>query len=68
MRGSIFRCGVFPLKVVSRRLLREFGIRKALKKLVISLIICTFIGENQQVTNKDKAMITKDKVTEYSVL
>ncbi|ERJ81291.1 hypothetical protein HMPREF0653_00003 [Prevotella disiens JCM 6334 = ATCC 29426] len=43
---------------------REFGIRKALKKLVISLIICTFIGDNQQVTNKDKAMITKDKVTE----
>ena len=44
--------------------LREFGIRKVLKKLVIPLIICTFIGENQQVTNKDKAMITKDKVTE----
>lgn len=27
--------------------LREFGIKKALKKLVISLIICTFIGDNQ---------------------
>ena len=45
-------------------ILREFGIRKVLKKLVISLIICTFIGDNQQVTNKVKAMITKDKVTE----
>lgn len=44
--------------------LREFGIKKAFKKLVISLIICTFIGDNQQVTNKVKAMITKDKVTE----
>ena len=44
--------------------LREFGIRKVLKKLVISLIICTFIGDNQQVTNKVKTMITKDKVTE----
>ncbi|MCM1728277.1 FAD-dependent oxidoreductase, partial [Bacteroides uniformis] len=41
---------------------REFGIKKAFKKLVISLIICTFIGDNQQVTNKVKAMITKDKV------
>ena len=45
-------------------IIREFGIRKVLKKLVISLIICTFIGDNQQVTNKVKAMITKDKVTE----
>ena len=42
----------------------EFGIRKVLKKLVISLIIYTFMGENKQVANKDKATITKDKVTE----
>ena len=34
--------------------LREFGIKKALKKLAISLIICTFIGDNQQVTTKLK--------------
>ena len=53
-----------PIRQGHSPLLREFGIRKALKKLVIPLIICTFIGENQQVTNKDKAMITKDKVTE----
>jgi len=44
--------------------LREFGIRKVLKKLVILLIICTFMGDNQRVINKYKAMITKDKVTE----
>ena len=30
--------------------LREFGIRKQVKKLVISRIFCTFIGENQEVT------------------
>ena len=45
-------------------IIREFGIRKVLKKLVISLIIYTFMGENKQVANKDKATITKDKVTE----
>ena len=27
---------------------REFGIRKLLKKLVISLLFCKFIVENQQ--------------------
>lgn len=39
-------------------LICEFGIKKALKKLVTWLIICTFIGDNKQVTNKVKAMIT----------
>lgn len=38
--------------------------KKVLKKLVILLIICTFILDNQRVINKYKAMITKDKVTE----
>ena len=32
---------------VTLQSLREFGIRKVLKKLVISLIICIFIGDNQ---------------------
>ena len=30
--------------------IREFGIRKQVKKLVISQIFCTFMGENQTVT------------------
>ena len=46
-------------------IIREFGIKKALKKLVTSLVICTFIGDNQEVTNKVKAMITKDKVFHF---
>ena len=31
-----------------RRNIREFGIRKLLKKLVILLLFCKFIVENQQ--------------------
>ena len=31
-------------------MLREFGIRKGLKKLVISSKIRIFIGENQEIT------------------
>ena len=52
------------MQVLRMYIIREFGIRKVLKKLVISLIIYTFMGENKQVANKDKATITKDKVTE----
>ena len=52
------------MQVLRMYIICEFGIRKVLKKLVISLIIYTFMGENKQVANKDKATITKDKVTE----
>ena len=47
------------MQVLRMYIIREFGIRKVLKKLVISLIIYTFMGENKQVTNKYKATITK---------
>ena len=52
------------MQVLRMYIICEFGIRKVLKKLVIPLIIYTFMGENKQVANKDKATITKDKVTE----
>ena len=52
------------MQVLRMYIICEFGIRKVLKKLVILLIIYTFMGENKQVANKDKATITKDKVTE----
>ena len=52
------------MQVLRMYIICEFGIRKVLKKLVISLIIYTFMGENKQVANKHKATITKDKVTE----
>ncbi len=43
----IWGCGSFLLFIFRTSRLREFGIRKGLKKLVISSKIRIFIGENQ---------------------
>ena len=34
-----------------RKVLRQFGIKKCPKKLVISLLFCNFIVDNQLITN-----------------
>ena len=46
-QGSTFKQLSFDVNMNKEYILREFGIRKGLKKLVISSKIRIFIGENQ---------------------
>ena len=46
---KLYRIGVnFSLE---KRSIRQFGIKKCPKKLVISLLFCNFIVDNQLITN-----------------